>query len=500
VTLTSFELRRIVAELLANHERGWPTLKPAAELSAPPSSLVDFVDGDPDARAVREAATLSPEATAAQPAEPPTIEAPPSPLVDVEPRPTQAEPTVAAGRALPTPSRPTARRRATRDMPPSSEGKETLTPEQLAKMEAAAADAANVVFGAEESATDPTPQAPVVAVPAAPADGQPDEIAAEAALVAITAAWERRRAANPPPASRGELGRWVSQTTGEALADAGVRISDAERSRLEQLIVDDVFGLGAIEPLLRDVNVTSIMINGPDAVFVERRGGIERAGGFRDAAHLATVLDRLARFTGKSNSGAARTVIEGRLPDASRFVIVWPPLAPSGPHCTITRRLAPTATLDDLVGRDALSQPMAALLLAAARGRLNILVSGRAESGRTTMLSALARAIAPPERVVTVERRPELRLDLGNLVSLVAPEAGPEMVPAIDLSLAIAAASRLRPDRLVIDGLGNGAVAALVTLIDGGRDGVIASCEAGSPRAALEELARLVATSEPHYT
>lgn len=510
VTLTSFELRRIVAELLDNHKRGWPTLEPLPEPSAPPSSLVDFVDGDPDARAIREAATLSAETAAPPQAEPPTIEAPPSPLVAVEPRPTEAEApsTVsdlpaedagpdAAPQARPTPSRSTSRRRPIPDLPPPSPDKETLTPEQLLRMEAAAADAAEMVFGAAEPSAERLPQAPVSRAPAAPAEGG---IPAEAALVAITAAWERRRAAKPPPAARAELGRWVSETTGEALADARVRISAVERGRLEQLIIDDVFGLGAIEPLLRDVDVTSIMINGPDAVFVERRGGIERVGGFRDAAHLATVLDRLARFAGRFTPGAARTLIEGRLPDASRFVIVWPPLAPSGPHCTISRRPAPRATLDDLVGGGGLSQPMAALLRAAARGRLNILVSGRAESGRTTMLSALARAIAPTERVVTVERRPELRLDLGNVVSLVAPEAGPEMVPAIDLSLAIAAASRLRPDRLVIDGLGNGAVAALVTLIDGGRDGVIASCEASSPRAALEELARLIARSEAHET
>lgn len=488
VTLTSFELRRIVAELLDNHKRGWPSIKPANEPNAPPSSLVDFVDGDPDARAVRDAATLSSEATEPPPAESPKIEAPPSPLVDVEPRPAET----AGPQAHPT-SRPRAHRRPTRDLPPTAEGREALTPEQLALMEAAAADAANEVFGADEPAAGPAPvaAAPVIAS---------EEIRAEAALLAITAAWERRRAANPPPAARAELGRWVSQTTGDALSDVRIRISDAERGRLEQLIVDDVFGLGAIESLLRDAQVTSIMINGPDAVFAERRGAIERVAGFRDAAHLAAVLDRLTRFAGKAASGAARTVIEGRLPDASRFVIVWPPLAPSGPYCTITRRLPPTATLDDLVGRDVLSQPMAALLRAATRGRLNILVSGRADCGRTTMLSALARAIMPPERLVTVERRPELRLDLGNVVSLVAPEAGPEMVPAIDLSLAIAAASRLRPDRLVIDGLGNGAVAALVSQIDGGRDGVIASCEASSPRAALEELARLMAKSESHET
>jgi pilus assembly protein CpaF len=153
-----------------------------------------------------------------------------------------------------------------------------------------------------------------------------------------------------------------------------------------------------------------------------------------------------------------------------------------------------------MVGRDALSPPMAALLRAAARGRLNILVSGRAESGRTTMLAALARTIAGDERVVTVERHPELRLDLANVVSLVAPEAGPEMVPALDLSLAVAAASRLRPDRLVVDGLGNGAVATLVSLIDAGRDGVLASCEAASPREALEELARRIAGTQPHET
>lgn len=507
VTLTSFELRRIVVELLDNHKRGWPTLKPVQGPAAPASSLVDFVDGDPDARAIREAAARPPEPIAAQPAVAPSIEAMPSPLVDLAPRARPQEPpsTVAslsvenAGPGIAVRSAPratTPRRRPMQDLPPAREREDTLTPEQLASMEAAAAAAANEVFGSEEPAPVETPApATVETAPVASA-----EMSAEAALLAIAAAWERRRVARPAPAARAELRRWVSETTDQALADAHVRVNDVERARLEQLIVDDVFGLGVLEPLLRDAAVTSIMVNGPDAVFVERQGQIERVGGFRDAAHVATVLERLARFAGKPSPGAARPVIEGRLPDSSRFVIVSPPLAPSGPLCTITRRPAPLATLDELVTREALSQPMAGLLRAAARGRLNILVSGRAESGRTTMLSALARAIAPGERVVTVERRPELRLDFGNVVSLVAPEAGPEMVPAIDLAMAISAASRLRPDRLVIDGLGNGAVAALVTLIDGGRDGVVASCEASSPRAALEELARRVAESEPQET
>ncbi|MBX3502775.1 MAG: CpaF family protein [Alphaproteobacteria bacterium] len=475
VTLTSFELRRIVVELLDNHKRGWPTLKPAPGPSAPPSSLVDFVDGDPDARAIREVAGLPPEPAAPPP--PPPIEAIPSPLVEVEPRPTMNE-------------SPAPRRRPMRDLPPARERTDTLTPEQIAHMEAAAADAARTVFGSE------VPAAQQLMQPAAVADG----MSAQAALAAIAPAWQRRRAANPPPAARAELASWVSQTTGEALAEVGVRVGEAERARLEQLIVDDAFGLGVLEPLLRDRAVSAIMVNGPDAVFVERRGHIERVDGFRDAQHVASVLERLARFAGAPPAAAPRPLIEGRLPDGSRFVIVAPPLAPSGPLFTITRRAAPTASLDDMVGWDSLSPPMAALLRAAARGRLNILVSGRAESGRTTMLAALARTIAGDQRVVTVERHPELRLDVANVVSLVAPEAGPEMVPAIDLSLAIAAASRLRPDRLVIDGLGNGAVATLATLIDAGRDGVLASCEAASPRAAVEELARRIAETEPHET
>jgi len=523
VTLTSFELRRIVVELLDNHKRGWPTLKPVPGPSAPPSSLVDFVDGDPDARAIREAASLPPEAAAPRPPVAPAIEPIPSPLVDVEPRPAApAAPTTISSLSVetagpgvvvrpptrPVAPRPTPRRRPAPDLSPPKEPRDTLTPEQIASMEAAAADAAEAVFGGEAPSPESTPgpaipepiPAPVMAAPAPPIAGDSHEVSAEVALAAIAPAWERRRAAKPPPTSRAELGRWVSQTTTEALADAKVRIGDAERARLEQLVVDDIFGLGVLESLLRDATITSVMVNGPDAVFIERNGQMERVSGFRDQAHVAAVLERLARFAGKAAPGAARPLIEGRLPDGGRFVIVSPPLAPSGPHCTITRRPAPTATLDALVSQTALSQPMASLLNAAARGRLNILVSGRAESGRTTMLSAIARAIAPGERVVTVERRPELRLDLGNVVSLVAPEAGPEMVSAIDLSLAIAAASRLRPDRLVIDGLGNGAVAALVTLIDGGRDGVVATCEASSPRAALEVLARRIAETEAQET
>ncbi|MGE0420728.1 MAG: CpaF family protein [Reyranellaceae bacterium] len=514
VTLTSFELRRIVGELLDNHKRGWPTLTPASGPGAPPSNLVDFVDGDPDARAIREAAARPPQPAAPQPAAPPVIEAIPSPLVEVQPRTATAQPSSAdagtpaqnaapAAVAPPQPA-PSAPPPPLRRRPPPGqtmpEAEDTLTPEQLARMEAAAADAAEKVYGAEEPALAQTAPAPVAAASVPPVEGGSNEISAEAAWSIIAGAWEHRRAARPLPASRAELGRFVSQVTSEALADTNVRVGGAERARLDQMIVDDVFGLGVLEPLLRDADVTSIMVNGPDAVFVERRGGTERVGGFRDAAHLTAVLDRLARFAGKPPSGAAPLLVEGRLPDGGRFAIVSPPLAPSGPHCTITRRPPPRATLDDLVQRDTLSPAMAAVLRAAIQGRLNILVSGRAESGRTTMLSALTRAIAPGERVATVERRPELRLDLGNVVSLVAPEVGPEMVPAIDLSLAIAAASRLRPDRLVIDGLGNGAVAALVTLIDGGRDGVVASCEARSPSAALEELARRIAVSEPHET
>lgn len=424
VTLTSFELRRIVVELLTNHERGWPTL------TAAPSSLVDFADGDPDTRARRHDTDIS--------------EQPPSPRRDG-----------------------------------------ALTPQQLASMEEAAADAAAVVFGAAPQAAAPTPAA-----------AAPPVMTAELALKAIAAAWQRRRIANPPPGNRGELARWASKTTGEALADANMSVSDTERARLEQLIVDEAFGLGPIEPLLRDATVTSIMINGPRAVFVERPGGIEAVAGFRDAAQLGSVLERLARFAGAAMSGAAHPVIEGRLPDASRFVIVSPPLAPSGPQCTILRRIAPVATLDELVARDALSAPMAALLSAASRGRLNILVSGRAESGRTTLLSALARAAGTEERIVTVERRPELRLDMANVVSLVAPRSQPEPGPAPDLAMAVEAAACLRPDRLVIDGLGDGAVARLVGLVDGGRDGVLASCTATSPRSALEELARLVAKAD----
>lgn len=457
VTLASFELRRIVVELLENHKRGWPTLPPTPAPSAPPSNLVDFVDGDPDARALREAAALPPDAT------PSVVEALPSALVNVEPRPsTQPAPTEAsspsvenAGPGIAAPPR----RSSAPVVSPIKAPDDTLTPEEIASMEVAAANAAEAVFGAEAPVTAPMAASPTMAA-VEPVGAVSDEVSAEASV-------------------------------------AGVRINDAPRARVEQRITDDIMSLGILEPLLRDTSVTAIMVNAPDAVLVERHGQIERVGGFGDRAHLVAALEALTRRAGKPAPGAVQPLVEGRLPDGGRFVIVSPPLAPSGPLCTITRPPAPTATLDDLVGRETLSQPMNRLLRAAARGRLNILISGRAESGRTTMLSALARAIVPGERVVTVERRPELRLDLDNVVSLVAPEAGPEMVPAIDLSLAISAASRLRPDRLVIDGLGNGAVAALVGLIDVGRDGVVASCEASSPGAALEELARHIAEAEP---
>ncbi|MBM3623322.1 MAG: hypothetical protein FJX20_21800 [Alphaproteobacteria bacterium] len=468
VTLTSFELRRIVVELLDNHKRGWPTLKPPPGPSVPPSSLVDFVDGDPDARAIRKAAALSPEIAPSPAAAPVEVESMPSPLVSIEPRP-DARPAVShlsVENVGPGISAVIPRRRPMPDLSSPRDPGDRLTPEQIAKMEAAAADAAEAVYGVEAPAVELVrAESPTTATAIPPVDASSAEVSADATSAA-----------------------------------AGPRVGDTERAPPGRPVTAVMAGLDVLEPPLRDPDVTAIMVNAPDAVFVERRGRIERVGGFSDRAHLDAVLERLARFAGKPATDAVRSVVEGRLPDGGRFVIVSPPLAPQGPLCTITRPPAPTATLDDLVDRETLSRPMADLLRAASHGRLNILVSGRAESGRTTMLSALARAVSPGERVVTVERRPELRLDLANVVSLVAPEAGLEMVPAIDLSLAISAASRLRPDRLVIDGLGNGAVAALASLIDAGRDGVVASCEASTPAAALEDLARLIAEAQPRET
>lgn len=370
----------------------------------------------------------------------------------------------------------------------------------------AGASAAGVLWSGESAPPPPirveAPESPLVALgPAAVraaasrrGSAGADLVDPERALAAIARAlaWRRTTGGPAPGASRREVAAWVERAAGEALAEARLAVRDEARPTLLRLVSDELFGLGPLEPCFADEAVTAILVNAPAQIYLERRGRLEMsAARFRDRDHLAATLERLARRGGARPPDPRAPLVDFRLPDGSRCTLVGPPLAPAGPHLSVRRLGVRAETLDGLAARDAFSPRMATALRIAVRSRLNILVSGPAEAGKTTLMAALARAAGGEERVVTVERVPELRLDLPHVVSLVERVDG-DGGPRYDLRALVEAAPRLRPDRLLVDGMAGAEAAAAVDFVGAGRDGLIASVAAADPRQALERLAGLV--------
>ncbi len=278
-------------------------------------------------------------------------------------------------------------------------------------------------------------------------------------------------------------------------------LSPSDRAALARRVAERVAGLGPLEALLGDPEVDEVMVNGPDEVWVERRGRLEPGGvAFDDEADLRHAIERILAPLGRRVDEAS-PLADARLPDGSRVNVIIPPLALDGPILTI-RRFRPRALgPDDLVAAGTLTAPLRDFLRSCVRARLNVLVSGGTGSGKTTTLNALSRFIGERERVVTVEDAAELRLQQPHVVRLEARPASLEGRGEVTIRDLVRNALRMRPDRIVVGEVRGPEALDMLAAMATGHDGSLSTVHAGSPEEALrrvETLALMAGVGLPH--
>jgi len=309
---------------------------------------------------------------------------------------------------------------------------------------------------------------------------------------------ERRRAeAAAGRASREGLEAAVAELVDEHAA----ALSEARREQVRELILRDTVGLGPLEELLADPAVEEVMVNGPESVYVERGGHIERTEiRFGSERALRDAIERILAPLGRRVDELS-PMADARLADGSRVNVIIPPLAVDGPALSIRRFTAARPDPDQLVASGTLTSELRDLLAAAVREWRSILISGGTGSGKTTLLNALSSYIDPAERVVTIEDAAELRLRQPHVVRLESRPASVEGRGQVTIRDLLRNALRMRPDRIVIGEVRGAEALDLMTALNTGHDGALSTVHANSPEDALrriETLALMAGIGLPH--
>jgi pilus assembly protein CpaF len=271
-----------------------------------------------------------------------------------------------------------------------------------------------------------------------------------------------------------------------------LQLNSREQAALVQELVNDMVGLGPLEPLLRDETVTDIMINGPADVWVERRGKLElTAVKFRDNQHVANIAQRIAAAVGRRVDETS-PIADARLMDGSRVNIVLPPLALKGPTLSIRKFSQRKITLDIMARQGNISEEMAKFLEIAGRARLNIIISGGTGSGKTTLMNAVSRTIDPGERIVTIEDAAELQLQQPHIVSLETRPPNLEGSGEVNQRDLLKNALRMRPDRIIVGETRGGEAFDMLQAMNTGHDGSMSTVHANTPRDALARIENMV--------
>ena len=272
-------------------------------------------------------------------------------------------------------------------------------------------------------------------------------------------------------------------------------LSAADRDRLIREITDEILGYGPIEPFLRDDTVSEVMVNGPDHVYVERSGKLERTNVvFVDDAHLVRIIEKIVSQVGRRVDEAS-PMVDARLPDGSRVNAILPPLSLSGPTLTIRKFSRDPYTIDDLIEFETLTEKAASFLDACVRGKLNVLVSGGTGTGKTTLLNALSAYVPEDERVVTIEDAAELQLQQPHVVRLESRPPNIEGEGEIRIRDLVRNALRMRPDRIIVGEVRGAESLDMLQAMNTGHDGSLTTIHANSPRDALNRLESLVLMS-----
>ncbi len=272
------------------------------------------------------------------------------------------------------------------------------------------------------------------------------------------------------------------------VTEQGVPLSTVERDKLAQEIVDEVFGLGPLEPLLNDPTISDILVNTCNNVYVERRGVLERTDiTFKDNRHLMQVIDKIVSAVGRRIDESS-PMVDARLADGSRVNAIIPPLAVDGPILSIRRFGTGVLDAEDLVRSQMLTRPMLEVLQRAVEARLNIVISGGTGAGKTTLLNVLSGFISTRERIVTIEDSAELKLKQEHVVRLETRPPNLEGRGAIRQRELMINALRMRPDRIVLGEVRGEECLDMLQAMNTGHDGSLTSVHSNSPRDAIARM------------
>ncbi|WP_245210308.1 CpaF family protein [Sedimentibacter acidaminivorans] len=272
-------------------------------------------------------------------------------------------------------------------------------------------------------------------------------------------------------------------------------MSRSEKARLLKEIYSDVMGLGPLEQLLNDSEISEIMVNGPHRIYVERKGKLELSQVvFRDDGHLMNVINRIVSSVGRRVDESS-PMVDARLSDGSRFNAVIPPLALNGPTITIRKFSKKPLNASDLIKYNSISPKMVSFLEACVKGKLNIIVAGGTGSGKTTLLNMLSGYIPKNERIVTIEDAAELQLVQDHVVTLESRPPNIEGVGQISIRDLVRNALRMRPDRIIVGEVRSGETLDMLQAMNTGHDGSLTTAHANSPRELMSRLETMVLMS-----
>ncbi len=285
-----------------------------------------------------------------------------------------------------------------------------------------------------------------------------------------------------------EVKRTVEETFAAVLEAEGISLTRVERLRLFEAISAEILGFGPIEPLLKDPNVSEVMVNGPDQVYVERSGKLVLTDvKFQDDDHVMRVIDRIVSPLGRRVDESSPTV-DARLPDGSRVNAIIPPIALNGPTITIRKFSKDPLLVEDLVRFGTFTAEMATFLKACVEARLNVVVSGGTGSGKTTMLNVISSFIPDDERIVTIENAAELQLRQDHVVRLESRPSNIEGKGEVTIRDLVINSLRMRPERIVVGECRGGEALDMLQAMNTGHDGSMTTAHANSPRDTLSRL------------
>ena len=291
---------------------------------------------------------------------------------------------------------------------------------------------------------------------------------------------------------RDELRGQLREIVFEALTEKQVHLNASEQQAVVDLILDDMLGLGPLEPLLADESITDILVNGPYQTYIERRGKLELTDvRFRNNDHVLNISRRIVSLIGRRVDETS-PLVDARLQDGSRVNIIIPPLAIDGASISIRKFAKKTITLDVMNQQGNISDQMSTVLKIAARSGLNILISGGTGSGKTTLLNAMSQMIDQAERIVTIEDAAELQLQQPHVVRLETRPANLEGTGEITMRDLVKNALRMRPDRIILGEVRGSEAVDMLQAMNTGHDGSLGTVHANRPREALTRLENMV--------